>query len=75
MIDLCILLGCDYVPSIRGIGPKRAIELIRQYKNIEGVLEKIDSKKYGIPDNWEYDEARKLFKEPEVQDPVDIEVS
>ncbi|XP_073987870.1 flap structure-specific endonuclease 1 [Rhodnius prolixus] len=74
MIDLCILLGCDYVPSIRGIGPKRAIELIRQYKNIEGVLEKIDSKKYGIPDNWEYDEARKLFKEPEVQDPVDIEL-
>jgi flap endonuclease-1 len=29
-VDLCILLGCDYTESIRGIGPKRAIELIKK---------------------------------------------
>jgi len=34
-IDLCILLGCDYCDSIRGIGPVRALELIRQHKTIE----------------------------------------
>ena len=28
-VDLCILLGCDYVDKIRGIGPKKAIELVR----------------------------------------------
>ena len=27
-VDLCILLGCDYVDKIRGIGPKKAIELV-----------------------------------------------
>lgn len=29
-IDLCILCGCDYTGSIKGIGPKKALALIRQ---------------------------------------------
>lgn len=35
-IDLCILCGCDYTESIKGIGPKTALKLIRQvfYKYI-----------------------------------------
>ena len=32
-IDLCILLGCDYVDKIKGIGPKKAIELV-SFKSI-----------------------------------------
>lgn len=43
-IDLCILLGCDYCPTIRGIGPKKAHELIREHKTIENVLKKLDAK-------------------------------
>ena len=42
-IDLCILLGCDYCGTIKGIGPKRAIDLIRQHGCIEEILENIDS--------------------------------
>jgi 5'-3' exonuclease len=34
-VDLCILLGCDYCDTIKGIGPKRAWELIEQYRSIE----------------------------------------
>jgi len=60
-IDLCILLGCDYCDSIKGIGPKRAIELIRTHKSIETILEHVDSKKYTIPENWPFKEARRLF--------------
>ena len=41
-VDLCILLGCDYCPTIKGIGPKKAFDLIAQYKSIENVLENID---------------------------------
>ncbi len=41
-IDLCILLGCDYCDSIRGIGPKRAIELMRQHKSIDSILKHLD---------------------------------
>ncbi|XP_014241467.1 flap endonuclease 1 isoform X1 [Cimex lectularius] len=73
-IDLCILLGCDYCPSIRGIGPKRAIELIRQHKTIENIIEKIDKKKYGVPEDWEFEEARRLFIDPEILDPDEIEL-
>ena len=43
-IDLCILLGCDYCDSIRGIGPKRAVDLIKQHKNIETILKHLDTK-------------------------------
>lgn len=45
-VDLCILLGCDYTNTIRGIGPKKAFELIKKYRNIESVLENIDKNVY-----------------------------
>ncbi|XP_022344377.2 flap endonuclease 1-like [Crassostrea virginica] len=73
-IDLCILLGCDYCDSIRGIGPKRAIDLIKQYKNIEEILKHLDSKKYSVPDDWMFKEARRLFQEPEVTDPEELDL-
>ncbi|KAK3865859.1 hypothetical protein Pcinc_028563 [Petrolisthes cinctipes] len=73
-IDLCILLGCDYCDSIRGIGPKRAIELIRSHKTIDDVVTKMDKKKYSPPEEWPYAEARTLFIEPEVADPDNIEL-
>ena len=93
-IDLCILLGCDYVDKIKvgmegnipsihpcpfflnteyyiiyslvqvsnfyiqGIGPKKAIELVKKYKTIEKIVENIDQTKYPIPHNWMYNEAR-----------------
>lgn len=65
-IDLCILLGCDYVDKIKGIGPKKAIELVKKHKTIEVILENLDKTKYPPPENWMYQEARRLFKEPEV---------
>lgn len=43
-IDLCILLGCDYCGNIRGIGPKKSVELIKQYGSIEEILKNIDHK-------------------------------
>ncbi|CAH2242969.1 jg13412 [Pararge aegeria aegeria] len=73
-IDLCILLGCDYCGSIRGIGPKRAIELIKQHRSIEQVLHNIDTKKYQPPENWDFEDARRLFVEPEVAEAKDIEL-
>ena len=65
-VDLCILLGCDYCDSIRGVGPKRAFDLIKQHKSIEEILKHIDTKKYTIPQDWVYKEARSLFLTPDV---------
>ncbi|RWS28862.1 flap endonuclease 1-like protein [Leptotrombidium deliense] len=37
-IDLCILMGCDYCESIKGIGGKKGLDLIRKFKSIEEIL-------------------------------------
>lgn len=73
-IDMCILLGCDYCDSIRGIGPMKAVSLIKEHKNIETILKHIDTKKYNVPENWPYKEARALFQAPDVKDGSTIEL-
>ncbi|KAJ8374892.1 hypothetical protein SKAU_G00054720 [Synaphobranchus kaupii] len=73
-IDLCILLGCDYCGTIKGVGPKRAIDLIKQHGSIEEILENIDPAKHPAPEDWLYKEARGLFLEPEVVDCDSLEL-
>lgn len=66
-VDLCILCGCDYTESIKGVGPKTALKMIRQHKCIEAVVEHLP-KRYSVPDNFmeKLDEVRNLFKKPYV---------
>lgn len=73
-VDLCIMLGCDYCDTIKGIGPKKSIELIQKHKSIEAALQQLDKKKYPPPVDWIYKEAAQLFAEPEVTDPEKIDV-
>jgi len=73
-VDLCILLGCDYVDKIRGIGPKKAIELVKKYGDIETILGNLDTTKYPPPENWMFTEARRLFKTPDVTPAEEIEL-
>ncbi|PSN64340.1 flap endonuclease 1 [Corynespora cassiicola Philippines] len=73
-IDLCILLGCDYLDPIKGIGPSTALKLIREHKNLEGVVEFMKtSSKYTIPEDWPFADARTLFLEPDVRSAEDPE--
>ncbi|KAH6804243.1 5'-3' exonuclease family protein [Perilla frutescens var. frutescens] len=74
-IDLCILSGCDYCESIRGIGGLTALKLIRQHGSLEHIIENINKERYQIPVDWPYQETRKLFREPSVltdNDQLDI---
>lgn len=41
-IDFCILLGCDYAETIKGVGPAKAELLIRKHKTIENVLKELN---------------------------------
>jgi flap endonuclease-1 len=67
-IDLCILLGCDYVDPIKGIGPSTALRLIREHKDLEGVVAHFNAgTKYVVPEDWPYKDARTLFLEPDVR--------
>lgn len=63
-IDLCILCGCDYTTKIGNIGPKTALKMIRENLTIEAVLDELKKKpgKYTIPDNFDFNRARFLFK-------------
>uniref|UniRef100_A0A3B4AJS2 XPG-I domain-containing protein n=1 Tax=Periophthalmus magnuspinnatus TaxID=409849 RepID=A0A3B4AJS2_9GOBI len=60
-VDLCILLGCDYCDKIAGLGPKRALDLIRKHRTIEEVVLHVKKKTHPVPHFWKYKAARKLF--------------
>mmetsp|Transcript_20737 Transcript_20737/g.33796 ORF Transcript_20737/g.33796 Transcript_20737/m.33796 type:complete len:307 (-) Transcript_20737:4330-5250(-) len=44
-IDLCILCGCDYCPTIKGIGSKTAMKLIKEHGTLEKAVASLDKKK------------------------------
>lgn len=82
-IDLCILCGCDYTNTIQGMGPKTAFNLMKECGSIEKVLEKINAmnavnedgnkkKKYHIPQNFLFEQSRKLFLSPDVQSDLEF---
>jgi len=51
-IDLCILLGCDYVEHLDGVGIKKAKDIIDEFRSIENFVEKsleVINGKYIIP--------------------------
>merc|ERR1719158_1963258 len=72
-IDFCILSGCDYCETIKGVGPSTAIKLLMQHGSIEKVIENLDPEKSPIPGRFPYKEARELFKEAECVDTSTLE--
>ncbi|ODV91176.1 hypothetical protein CANCADRAFT_57501 [Tortispora caseinolytica NRRL Y-17796] len=76
-VDLCILLGCDYLDTIPGIGPVTALKLLREHKNLEGVIEhlKSSSSKSKVPEDWPYQDARELFRNHDVMKGSECEIS
>jgi flap endonuclease-1 len=61
-IDLCILMGCDYVKRIKGIGPEKALKIITEYGGIKNYIEN-KKDKVEIPDNYldKYNNACNMF--------------
>lgn len=43
-IDLCILLGCDYLEPIKGVGPKSALKMIREFGSLGAVVKHLQEK-------------------------------
>ncbi|KAK0465155.1 flap endonuclease 1 [Desarmillaria tabescens] len=43
-IDLCILLGCDYLEPIKGVGPKSALKLIREHGDLKTIIKHLRAK-------------------------------
>ena len=43
-IELCLLLGCDYLEPIKGVGPKTAYKLMQEHGSLDKVLEHLRAK-------------------------------
>jgi flap endonuclease-1 len=71
-VDLCILLGCDYCDTIKGVGPKRAWELIQEHRSIEKIIAHLDLTKHPLPEPFPYQDARELFLQPSVVDVASV---
>jgi len=67
LIDLCILMGTDFNPGIRGIGPKKGLKLIKENGDLKGALAAINE---SIP-NWEC--IQEIFLHSEHLDDYNLE--
>ena len=65
LIDVGILIGTDFNPDgIKGLGPKTALKLIKQYGTLEAALPNIKNATFPVEPNC----IRQVFLHPEVTD-------
>ena len=64
LVDIGILIGTDYNPGVKGIGPKTALKLVKEH----GSLEKISSKIEEVGPDAKLDQIRSIFLKPTVTD-------
>ena len=69
LVDIAILVGTDYNEGIKGIGAKKAFNLIKKHENIDGALKAIDAEIENL------DEIKEFFLNPPVTDEYTIKFS
>ena len=69
LVDLSLLIGTDYFPGIKGIGPKKGLKYITQHKTIENVISH-QKNKYDFSSLTEkiINEVRRIFLLPEINE-------
>jgi flap endonuclease-1 len=65
LIDMAILIGTDFNDGVRGIGPKKSLDLLRRFGSLESMKGAV-----AVPE--EYAEVRKIFLEPEITDAYSV---
>ncbi|MEM3648267.1 MAG: flap endonuclease-1 [Thermoproteota archaeon] len=70
LIDIALLVGTDYTEGIRGIGPKRALELVRKGMSLEEILRGHGEDPAKLQT---YYEAKDFFLNPRVKDVGELE--
>ena len=67
LVDMALLIGTDFNEGVKGIGPKKALGLIRKHGSLEPALVELDV------DIESKDEVRRIFLEPRVVSEVRVE--
>lgn len=70
LVDMAILMGTDFNPGIKGIGPKKSLKLIKKNGNIENVISTIGSEQ--APTFEKIKQIRSLFLDPTVTDDYEL---
>ena len=70
LIDVGILIGTDFNPNgIKGLGPKTALKLIKQYGTLENALPYVKNASFPVEPNC----IREVFVHPQVTDNYKLE--
>ncbi|KNA21532.1 hypothetical protein SOVF_042330 [Spinacia oleracea] len=71
ILEMCILSGCDYLPSLPGMGLKRAHALISKFKTYEKVIKHLKYSSVAVPPLYEesFKKAVWTFRHQRVYDP------
>ncbi|MEM3702875.1 MAG: flap endonuclease-1 [Candidatus Bathyarchaeia archaeon] len=70
LIDVGILVGTDFNPEgVKGLGPKTALKLIKEYGNLENALPHIKNAEFPV----EPQKIKEIFLYPKVTDNYEIE--
>ncbi|HKZ99480.1 MAG TPA: flap endonuclease-1 [Thermoplasmata archaeon] len=66
LVDMALLIGTDFNEGVRGIGPKKALALVRKHGGLDAALAEL------TVDIESKDEVRRIFLEPRVDPDVRI---
>jgi flap endonuclease-1 len=66
LVDLGILVGTDFNDGVKGIGPKKALKLVRDYGTIEHMPESI------VDSVGAFEAIRQIYLSPDVTDSYDV---
>jgi len=64
LVDLAILMGTDFNPGVKGVGPKTALKLIKKYGCIEDVIPTLENAECVA----DFKEIQDVFLNPDVTD-------
>ncbi|MEM4573761.1 MAG: flap endonuclease-1 [Candidatus Caldarchaeum sp.] len=67
LIDIGLLVGTDYSPQIKGIGPKTAYKIIKEHGSLEKAVEA-----GAVTVDFDFNEIRKLFLHPSTTDDYEL---
>ncbi|XP_042067862.1 exonuclease 1-like [Salvia splendens] len=76
LLEMCILSGCDYLPSLPGMGLKKAHALMKKFKNHENVIKHLKYNSIDVTPLYEesFKKAILTFKHQRVYDPISDDI-
>ncbi|KAI8573788.1 hypothetical protein RHMOL_Rhmol01G0302800 [Rhododendron molle] len=72
LLEMCILSGCDYLPSLPGMGLKKAHALMKKFGSYDKVIKHLKYSTVAVPPSYEdsFRKAMMTFQHQRVYDPI-----